>query len=298
MRGSFSVSVVLALSSLFVISNEASAQTVPPNIRKIINDMNLVNPSIALEIRVPLQRCKNQFARKKWIEDYARSIAPNIARLVSDKASAEATLVLAARDLTTAQSAVGAAVAAIAAIDVQLRDRNLAGEQQIAAIDSQIEQAVAEKAVASDLAEEENRSWGQWKDTGSNDDDLDAATNRLYTNQTLTTRDREVLQKLNEHRAKEDTLSARVIQAEHSVATFLQAKQNAQNGISQSVQQLQQQKTQKETEKRSADVRLAAVTRSRDLKETEVRSLTARIAGLTAVKAPPIHWACSKLLAK
>ena len=214
MRGSFSVSVVLALSSLFVISNEASAQTVPPNIRKIINDMNLVNPSIALEIRVPLQRCKNQFARKKWIEDYARSIAPNIARLVSDKASAEATLVLAARDLTTAQSAVGAAVAAIAAIDVQLRDRNLAGEQQIAAIDSQIEQAVAEKAVASDLAEEENRSWGQWKDTGSNDDDLDAATNRLYTNQTLTTRDREVLQKLNEHRAKEDTLSARVIRAQ------------------------------------------------------------------------------------
>jgi len=298
MRGSFSVSVVLALSSLFVISNEASAQTVPQNIRKIINDVIAVNPFIALEIRNPLLRCKNQLARKKQIEDYARSIAPNIAKLVSDKASAEATLVLAARDLTTAQSAVGAAAAAIAAIDVQLRDRNLAGEQQIAAIERQIAQAVAEKEVASDLAEEENDSWQRWKDTGSNDDDLDAAANRQFNNQPLTTRDREVLQKLNEHQAKEDTLSARVIQAENSVATFLQAKQNARNGISQSVQQLQQQKTQKETEKRSADSRLAAVTRSRDLKETEVRSLTARIAGLTAVKAPQIHWACSKLLAK
>jgi hypothetical protein len=298
MRGSFSVSVVLALSSLFVISNEASAQTVPQNIRKIINDVIAVNPFIALEIRNPLLRCKNQLARKKQIEDYARSIAPNIAKLVSDKASAEATLVLAARDLTTAQSAVGAAAAAIAAIDVQLRDRNLAGEQQIAAIERQIAQAVAEKEVASDLAEEENDSWQRWKDTGSNDDDLDAAANRQFNNQPLTTRDREVLQKLNEHQAKEDTLSARVIQAENSVATFLQARQNAQNGISQSVQQLQQQKTQKETEKRSADVRLATVTRSRDLKQTEVRSLTARIAGLTAVKAPQIHWACSKLLAK
>lgn len=297
MRRSLSLSLILAFSAPFITTNDSQAQTVPPAIRQVINDLLAVNPIIARELQTPLRRCKNQIARKKTIDDYGKSLAPNIAKLISDKAAAEATLVLAARDLTTAQSAASAAAAALATIDQQLNNRSLSGEQQIAAIERQIAQAVAEKEVAADLLDDENDAWDRWKNTGTNDDDLDAAANRQFNNQTLTARDREVLAALSRHQTAVDTLNGRVLLAENHIAAFLRSRQDAQNGIQQEVSALRRQKNEKVAEKRTADERVATIVQARNLKESEVRSLSARISSLTAVKAPPIHWACSKLVA-
>ena len=302
MKHSFSISVFLAFSSLVIVSHESLAQgaqppvVVPPSIRQTMADITTVNGFVAREIQSPLTRCKNQAARKKTIDDYAKSLTPNIAQLVSDKAAAEAALVLASRDLSTAQNAASAAAAALAAIDEQLRNQGLTGAQRIAAIEAQITQAVREKEEASNLLEGEDDNWERWKSTGTNDDDLDAAANRQFNNQPLTPRDRAVLEALTRHRAAVDTLSAQVLRAENAVAAFLAARQDAQNGIRQEESVLRGQRNTKLADKQRADTTVAAATQLRNQKENEVRSLTARISALTAVKAPPIHWACVKLL--
>ena len=294
MKGSFSVSVFLALSSLLIVSDQTHAQNAGrPGTLQIIEDMKKVNGAIQSEFRTVGLRCLNQRARKKWVDADVAKQAPALAKLIADKAAADATLALVARDLKTAQNAAGAAASAINAIDVQLRDRNLAGARQIAAIEAQISQAVAEKEVAADLLDQENDSWEKWKKIGTNDDDLDEAANRQFNNKPLTVRDREVLAALSRHLTAADTLEARGIQAENQVAAFLRTRQDAQNGLRQSVEQLKQQKDQKLADKRSADDRVKTITLTRNLKQTEVRSLTARITQLSAIKAPAIDVACN-----
>lgn len=293
MKGSFSVSVFIALSSLLIVSDKTHAQNAGrPGTLQIIEDMKTVNSVINSMFVILGNRCANQLARKRWVDEAVAKQAPALAKLVADKAAADATLALAARDLTTAQNAVGAANSAINAIDVQLRDRNLAGARQIAAIEGQISQAVAEKEVAADLLARENDSWEKWEKTGTNDDDLDEAANRQFNNQPLTPRDRDVLAALSRHLAAVDTLEARGIQAENQVAAFLRTRQDTQNGLRQSVEQLKQQKDEKLADKRSAEDRVKTLTLTRNLKQTEVRSLTARISKLSAIKAPAINVAC------
>lgn len=296
MKRSVSISVFMALTSLVMVSHESLAQAVPPNIRQTMADILTVNGYVAREIQSPLRRCKNQAIRKKIIDDYARSLTPNIARLVSDKVAAEAALVLASRELSTAQNAASAADAALAAIDELLRNLGRTAAQRIAAIDAQINQALREHEVALELREEEDDAWEEWKNTGTNDDDLDAAANRQFNNQPLTTRDREVLAALTRHRTTVDTLFQRVVGAENAIATFQAARQDAQNGIRQEESVLRAQRLPKQTEREAAYERVRAATARRDRNEDAVRSLTAKISRLTAVKAPPIHWACVKLL--
>ena len=297
MKHSFSLSVFLAFSSLVTVSSESQAQNVPQNILQRINEINITNPSITKEIQFPILRCKNQIARTKIIEDYLKTLSPEIIKMVSDKAAAEAALVVLERELTTAQSDKSAIVAALAIIRTSITMLNSSAAQRIAVSVGRIVQAEADKVVAQNLLAEEENTWQIWNDAGTNDSDLDAAAYRLLNNQTRTARDTEVLGKLALHLTAVDTLKARVLQAENDIAAYRLAKQQEENGTQLAGAPLRLLETQKIEEARVAAVKVERCQQNRNLKEAEGRSLAAGISRLTAVKAPPIHWACNKLVA-